>query len=139
MVSAYEAGRRQPAVPMLARLVAAAGCDLRLVVEARPAGLERLTGPVGRRVVHHRMDIIRCASAVGVAHLSVFGSVARGQEGPESDLDLLVDVTPGVGLLGLGRLQEELEEIVGAPVDLVPSGHLKPDVRERVAQDLIAL
>jgi predicted nucleotidyltransferase len=44
-----------------------------------------------------------------------------------------------VGLLGLGRVQAELEAIVGSQVDLVPAGDLKPDVRARASRDLVAL
>jgi len=52
---------------------------------------------------------------------------------------LLADFPPGIGLLGLGRLAEELQAIVGAPVDLVPVGNLKPDVRQRAERDLVEL
>jgi len=65
--------------------------------------------------------------------------VARGQDRPDSDVDLLADFPPGIGLLGLGRLAEELQAIVGAPVDLVPVGNLKPDVRQRAERDLVEL
>jgi hypothetical protein len=68
----------------------------------------------------------------------VFGSVARGQDRPDSDVDLLADLPPGMGLLGLGRVQDDLEEILGARVDLV-AGTLKPAIRARADRDLIAL
>ena len=55
-----------------------------------------------------------------------------GEETEESDLDLLVDVTPGVGLIGLARAQHELEELLGARVDLVPASDLKPGVAASV-------
>jgi predicted nucleotidyltransferase len=44
-----------------------------------------------------------------------------------------------MGLLGLGRVQAELESILGSPVDLVPAGDLKPGVRVRAEADLVAL
>jgi predicted nucleotidyltransferase len=44
-----------------------------------------------------------------------------------------------MGLLGLGRVAEELEAIVGVPVDLVPAADLKPDVRQRAERDLVHL
>jgi predicted nucleotidyltransferase/DNA-binding XRE family transcriptional regulator len=139
VVSAYESGHRQPSLPALMRLIDAAGSDLRLVLEAQPAGLDRLAGPIGRRVRRHRAELATVAAASGVTRLAVFGSVARGQEGPDSDVDLLIEVPPGLGLLGIGRLREQFEDIVGASVDLVPSGDLKPEVRERVAADLVEL
>jgi len=52
---------------------------------------------------------------------------------------LLADLPPGMGLLGLGRVQAELEAILGAKVDLVPASDLKPAVRARVEPELVAL
>ncbi len=69
----------------------------------------------------------------------MFGSVARGQDRLDSDVDLLVDLPPGLGLLGLGRVREALEAILDARVDLVPAGDLKPEVRVRVEDELVAL
>jgi predicted nucleotidyltransferase len=74
-----------------------------------------------------------------VTNLRVFGSVARGEDRPDSDVDLLVDLPPDMGLLGLGRVQEELEAILGARVDLVPASDLKPAVRARAERELVAL
>ena len=54
-------------------------------------------------------------------------------------MDLLVDVPTGVGLLALGRLADELETLLDARVDLVPSCDLKPDVRARIEAELVSL
>jgi predicted nucleotidyltransferase len=86
-----------------------------------------------------RRDLIAAAAAYGVTNLRVFGSVARGQDRRDSDVDLLADVPPGMGLFGLGRLQAELEAILGSQVDLVPADDLKPAVRARAERDLVAL
>ena len=75
----------------------------------------------------------------GVTNLRVFGSVARGEDGPDSDVDLLADIPRGLGLLGLGRVRDDLEAILDARVDLVPAGDLKPGVAGRVASDVVAL
>ena len=69
----------------------------------------------------------------------VFHSAAERLAGADSDVDLLADLPPGMGLLGLGRVQAELEAILGARVDLVPASDLKPAVRARVEPDLVAL
>jgi uncharacterized protein len=53
--------------------------------------------------------------------------------GRDSDVDLLVDLPPGLGLFGLGRVQADLEAILGTRVDLVPAQDLKPGVRARRA------
>lgn len=139
VISAYESGRRQPSVPMLAALVEAAGYELEVSVRERPRNLAKLTGPVGRRVRRHRAELVAAAAAHGVVNLRVFGSVTRGEDRPDSDVDLLADIPPEMGLLGLGRVTEALEAVVGARVDLVPAGQLKPSVQRRAEPDLVAL
>jgi predicted nucleotidyltransferase/DNA-binding XRE family transcriptional regulator len=139
VISAYESGRRQPSLPTLARLVEAAGYELAVGVRRPPRGLARLTGPVGARVRARRRELLGAAAAHGLSNLAVFGSVARGEERPGSDVDLLVDLPSGMGLFGLGRARADLESIVGAPVDLVPASDLKPGVRERVQGNLVPL
>ena len=139
VISAYESGQRQPSVPALARLVDAAGFELTLGLRRAPGRLRRLSGPVGRRVRRHRMDMVAVAAAHGVSNLRVFGSVARGEDHPGSDVDLLADFPPGLSLFGLGRLEADLEGILGSRVDLIPAADLKPGVRERVESDLITL
>ena len=108
-------------------------------IQQQPPQLSKLSGPVGRQVRRKRRDLVAAAAAYDVTNLRVFGSVARGEERPDSDVDLLVDLPPDIGLLGLGRVQAELEAILGAKVDLVPAGDLKPAVRARAERDLVAL
>ena len=55
----------------------------------------------------------------------LFGSVARGEDGPDSDVDLLVDFDTESSLFDLIRLARELEELLGRPVDVVSTGGLK--------------
>lgn len=139
VISAYEAGRRQPALSTLARLIGAAGYDLVVDIRRKPRRLGRLSGPVGRKVRRKRRELVAAAAAHDVTNLRVFGSVARGEDRPDSDLDLLADLPPGMGLLGLGRVQADLEAILGSRVDLVPAGDLKPGVSARAERDLVAL
>jgi predicted nucleotidyltransferase len=67
---------------------------------------------------------------IGARHkaiaIAVFGSVARGDDGPESDIDLLVDFKPGASLVDEFHLQEELEQFLHTQVDVVSRGGLKP-------------
>lgn len=137
VISAYESGRRQPTLPTLASLVEAAGFDLTIGLRRSADPLYRLTGPLGRRVRRNRDALAAAVRAHGAANLRVFGSVARGEERPGSDIDFLVDLPSEMGLFGLGRLRTDLETIVGAPVDVVPATDVKPDIRTRVAGDLI--
>ncbi len=139
VISAYESGQRQPSIPALARLIDAAGFELTLGLRRQPDRLRRLSGPLGRRVRRHRRDMITAAAAHGVRNLRVFGSVARGEDRPDSDVDLLVDLPPGLSLFGLARVEADLEAILGIGVDLIPAADLKPGVRDRVERELIAL
>ena len=139
VISAYESGQRQPSILALARLIDVAGFELTLGLRRQPGRLRRLSGPVGRRVRRHREDPVAAAAAHGVSNLRVFGSVARGEDRPDSDVDLLADFPPELSLFGLGRLEADLEAILGTRVDLIPAADLKPGARERVESDLIAL
>lgn len=140
VISAYESGHRQPALPTLSALVEAAGLELAVTVRARRDQTRQLTGPVGRLVRQQRQELLTTAASHGARHLTVFGSVARGEDRPDSDVDLLADLPPTLGLLGLGRLREDLERLLGGiRVDLIPRQDLKPDVRDRVEREAVRL
>ena len=135
----YESGRRQPSVPTLATLIAATGYELDLSVGKPRRGVQRLTGSVGRRLRRRRSEVVALADRHGVRVLGVFGSVARGEDRPDSDIDLLVELPAGMGLFAVARVQNELEQLLGAPVDLIPKSGLKPGVRPAVEGDLVPL
>ena len=139
VVSAYESGTRQPSLPTLARLVTATGLDLDVRVRRSPSPLTRLTGPLGRRLRKHRAQVQRIAAEHGLSNLRVFGSVARGEDTTDSDIDLLVDVAPAIGLIGMARAQHELESLLEAQVDLVPAEDLKPNVARTVQAEVVTL
>ena len=69
-----------------------------------------------------------------VRELLLFGSAARGELRPDSDLDILVAFEPEarIGFITLGRMARELSELFGRPVDLVPKDGLKPAIRAAV-------
>jgi predicted nucleotidyltransferase len=69
----------------------------------------------------------------------VFGSVARGEDIATSDVDLLVDLDEGVGLVALAGLRRELTELLGADVDVVPADTLKARIRDKVLAEAIPL
>jgi predicted nucleotidyltransferase len=79
-----------------------------------------------RAVVEAKREAINAAAARHHGRrVRLFGSVARGQERPGSDIDLLVDFDPDSSLFDLIRLTRELEELLGLPVDVVSTGGLK--------------
>jgi predicted nucleotidyltransferase len=80
------------------------------------------------------MDELR---AMGVRTLSVFGSVARGEAGPESDVDILIDTEPGVTLFGLARIHERLESFLGCRVDLATRDALRERMRDRILAEAV--
>jgi len=73
----------------------------------------------------------------GVKSLQLFGSVARDEATPISDVDLLVEFSRPVGYFGLFALQDYLEKLLGCPVDLDTPDSLKPYIKERVMGELI--
>jgi uncharacterized protein len=83
------------------------------------------------------LDPVRLADLCrrfGVRELSVFGSAARNELRPDSDLDLLVEFQPGarIGIFKFGALTRELQTLAGRPIDLVTKTGLKPWIRDRV-------
>jgi predicted nucleotidyltransferase len=76
-----------------------------------------------------------------VRELSVFGSAARGDMQPESDIDLLVEFEPDapVGLFEFAGMEEELTAALGRKVDLVSKRGLKPRVRPHVLRDAVVV
>lgn len=140
VISAYESGRREPSLPVLLGLITATGHSLEAtLVPTAAAGPMPLAGPLGRRVVRHRRRIKEIAASYGAGHVRVFGSVARGTERADSDVDLLVDLPEDMGLFRLGRLRRDLEDLLHAHVDVVPASGLKVDVADQVEVDLVAL
>lgn len=83
----------------------------------------------------HREAVCLAAARYHVANPRVFGSALRGDDGDGSDLDLLVDTLPGTTLLDLGGLQDELQELLGVPVDVLTLKDLPAKFRDTVAQE----
>jgi hypothetical protein len=140
VISAYEADRREPGLGMLTKLIEASGHEL--VVDVRPSATLRRGIPdtrLGRRLRRRRRAVIDVATRRGGYNVRVFGSVARGEETENSDIDLLVDLDSGVGLVGLVGLGRELTELLGADVDVVPADALKPGLRDSVLAEAIPL
>lgn len=141
VISAYEQGRREPSLATLRRLVGATGMRLQVdVVRETDSGVAATERPPLRAVVeHHRQQVLEVLGHQGIVTARLFGSAARGDDGPDSDVDLLVDLPPGLGLFALARMRRELEELLGVAVDLVPEDGLKPHLRTRVLAEAVDL
>ncbi len=86
-----------------------------------------------------REDILRIAAKYGASNVRVFGSVARGEAGPESDVDLLIDFEPDRSLLDHVALLQDLEDILSLKVDVVNEKALHNCIRDRVLREATPL
>ena len=93
-------------------------------------GVEELITP-------NREMIRRIAEKHGARNVRVFGSVARGDAGPESDVDLLVDTGVWTSAWFPGGLVADLEELLGRRVDVVTERGLVADLRDRVLDEAV--
>ena len=83
--------------------------------------------------------MLATAEKFGASNVRVFGSVAHGEDTPESDVDILVDLSPRSSLVTLGRLERELNEVLGVPVDVVPADGLRLPIRAEAEREAIPL
>lgn len=92
-----------------------------------------------QELLQKREEIFGLARRYRTEAVRVFGSVARGENRLNSDVDLLVRTGPGCSLFDLGGLLEDLQELLGCRVDLVVEDGLKPHFREQVLREAIPL
>ena len=96
--------------------------------------------PLLAQLLHaRRTDVLRVAAAYGGRNVRLFGSVARGQDTPTSDVDLLVTLDAGRTLLDLIAIQQDLEDLLGCSVDVVTEESISPYLRERILQEAVPL
>lgn len=136
-VARYEKGTVSPSVATLERLVGAGGAELELGTRRMPAA-----NGSGQRVANlrkHRDRIVELATAVGATNVRVFGSVARGTDEPDSDIDLLVDFDITKGLLPIVDLRAQLEQLLGEPVDVAPVAALRASVAAGALAEAVPL
>ena len=82
-----------------------------------------------------RNDILRIAARYGARNLRVFGSVARGDDRTDSDIDLLVDMDPDCSLLDVVGLGQDLEDLLDRRVDVLTGASLHPALRDRILSE----
>jgi hypothetical protein len=86
-----------------------------------------------------RNDIVNIAAKHGARNIRLFGSVARGDDKPDSDVDILVDVGPTTSSWFPAGLILDLEQVLGRPVEVVTEKGLNPLIREHVLQEAVPL
>jgi uncharacterized protein len=143
-ITRLEKGRFRPAVRTLERLAAALGVTFEIGEQGlairfssrRPLTLEDLR--------EHRDQILNIAAVEGARNLRVFGSVARNEARPESDIDFVVDFDPHYSLMSLSGLQISLEQLLKRRVHVITlPPHASSDrerrLVKRIQQEAVAL
>lgn len=86
-----------------------------------------------------RSEILAIAAKYGAHHVRVFGSISRGQGTPSSDLDLLIELEQGRTLLDIIAIKQDLEELLGCPVDVVTKEAISPYMRDSILKSAVNL
>lgn len=119
-VSAFEAGRVQPRPETLARILEA--------TRVRPSVL----------LSRHRTEVLELVRRRRASNVRVFGSIARGEDTPASDVDLLVTFEDGASVLDASGLLLDLETLLGVRVDLM-SDRAEGGIRDRAVAEAVSL
>jgi uncharacterized protein len=86
-----------------------------------------------------RDEILRIAARHGARDVRVFGSLARGEAGPDSDIDILVRLDPGRSLLDIVAIKQDIEDLIGCEVDVVTEAAISPYIRAEVLREAVSL
>ena len=97
------------------------------------------TSGLARNLRRNADQVRQLVAEAGGTRVRVFGSVAVGEDGADSDVDLLFVMGQPLSLMQLGRLEQRLSDLLGVPVDIVPESALRPDLRDRVMSEAAAL
>ena len=155
LLAEYRDARQQEDVARLRRVLAlramaATGMSQREIAAAlgisQPAVSQQLKAAQDLSSLHPEAlleaaaPVLRClAEASGYVKLAVFGSVARGEAGQDSDIDLLVEAPAGTSSFGFIRFKQLLERVLGRQIDLVDYGGLKPKRDDDIRREAVLL
>lgn len=135
-LSKIETGRRRVGSMELARIAQ----TLRVPVEQFLTEDAPPTDPDPLTTIRSQRDaILRICRRHGARLPRLFGSIARGDATPESDIDVLIEMEPGRSLLDQAALLVELRELLGRDVDVVTTDGLRDRIRERVMNEAVPL
>ena len=103
-----------------------------------PFTMRRISRSAARkapRLARLRTTVLTIARAHGARNVRVFGSFARNEQGPSSDVDLLVEMPQGASLFDLAGLKVDLEEALKRKVDVLTDGGISPYLRDRILRE----
>jgi predicted nucleotidyltransferase len=155
LLGEYLGARRDQEVARLRRVLAvramaATGMSQRRIAEAlgisQPAVSQQLKLAAGLKDMHPQL-LFEAASPIlkalaadrGYTRLAVFGSVARQQARPDSDIDLIVQAPEGTSSFEFIRFQQLLEQVLGRQIDLVEYGGLTPRLDDDIRREAVPL
>jgi predicted nucleotidyltransferase/DNA-binding XRE family transcriptional regulator len=138
-LSRYESGSAIPTIATLERIIAATGAALALsVTDSRSTSHAR--SPRLTALRRHRSRILEILTHHHASNPLVFGSVVRGEDRPDSDIDILIDLdTHKHGLLPVIHIRDELENLLGEKVDIAPRDVVKKRVLEHALREAVPL
>jgi predicted nucleotidyltransferase len=84
-------------------------------------------------------EVLRIAARYGAGNVRVFGSAARGDARPDSDVDVLIDLAPGRSLLDIVAIKQDLEDLLGLEVHVVTADSVSPYIRDQVLREAVSL
>jgi predicted nucleotidyltransferase len=90
-------------------------------------------------LAQYRNEIVRIAARNGATDIRIIGSRARGEATPSSDFDFLVTLASGRSLIDLIAIKQDLEDLLGSPVDVVTEAAISPYIRDDIIRDAVAL
>ena len=142
-VARYEAEAAIPTIPTLERLLAVCGRQLRISTSregsAPPSSIRGQTGAQAALLRRERKRLLAAAQSHGARNVRVFGSVARGDARPDSDIDLLVEFGTGRTLLDLAGFRNDAAAILGQDVDVATPEILREEFRNDVLAEAVPL
>jgi len=155
LAAEYRGARREEDLARLRRILApramvADGMSQRLIAEqlgiSQPAvsqqlkAAQLLDGASAEALVQAAAPVLKALAADrGYTRLAVFGSVARRETRPDSDVDLVVEAPPGTSSFDFVRFQHVIEQVVGRQVDLIAYGGLRPGLDDDIRREAILL
>jgi len=94
---------------------------------------------VSNIIKNRRNEILAIATRYGASNIRVFGSMAHGNESPESDIDIIVKMEKGRSLLDIIAIKQDIEELLGRKVDVVTEASISPYIRDNVLKEAVSL